>query len=198
MESPCWALVCYFDGLSDNRALQSTSWSNLSLQVYTRASSCEWALKKYAPFEVRVTYCTWTAAPIHLYVVACLVLIPVYFELFSTLNKRAWAARIWQSGRSWMAFRLSKPTQISHPPPSNHQLGLPSSAIKCCSKCFWYDGYVLSVLKPFLKRVLHVLRRTILGQYLRVNVLRSFVVYLGQGCLSGSRLSVSRTPCTAS
>ena len=133
-----------------------------------------------------------------LYVVACLVLIPVYFEPFSTLNKRAWADRIWQSGRSWMAFWLSKPTQISHPPPSNHQLGIPSSSIKCCSKCFWYDGYVLSVLKPFLKRVLHVLRRTILGQYLRVNVLRSFVVYLGQGCLSGSRLSVSRTPCTAS
>ena len=119
------------------------------------------------------------------------------FWTLSTLNKRAWAARIWQSGRSWMAFWLSKPTQISHPPPSNHQLGLPSSSIKC-SKCFWYDGYVLSVLKPFLKRVLHVVRCTILGQYLRVNVLRSFVVYLGQGCLSGSRLSVSRTPCTAS
>ena len=47
MESPRWALGCYFDGLSDNRALQSTSWSNLSLQVYTRASSYEWALQKY-------------------------------------------------------------------------------------------------------------------------------------------------------
>ena len=86
----------------------------------------------------------------------------------------------------------------SLPPPSNHQLGIPSSSIKCCSKCFWYDGYVLSVLKPFFEAFLHVLRRTILGQYLRINVLRSFVVFLGQGCLSGSRLSVSRTPCTAS
>ena len=164
-------------------------------EVYTRASGCEWALKKIRSIRGsgHLLYMNCSRS---LYVVACLVLIPVYFEPFSTLNKRAWADRIWQSGRSWMAFWLSKPTQISHP--SNHQLGIPSSSMKCGSKCFWYDGYVLSVLKPFLKRVLHVLRRTILGQYLRVNVLRSFVVYLGQGCLSGSRLSVSRTPCTAS
>ena len=61
--------------------------------------------------------------------------------------------------------------------------------MNCCSTGLWYDGYVLSVLKPPLKRVLRVLRRTFQGQYLRVNLLRSLVsylvraVYLGQGCL---------------
>ena len=169
-----------------------------SLQVYTRASSCEWALLKIRSIRGSGHLLYMNCGSRSLCIVACLVLIPVYFEPFSTLHKQAWAGRFWQSGRSCMAFWLSKPTQISLPPPSNHQFGIPSSSIKCCSKCFWYDGYVLSVLKPFFEAFLHVLRRTILGQYLRINVLRSFVVFLGQGCLSGSRLSVSRTPCTAS
>ena len=117
------------------------------------------------------------------------MLIPVYFEPFSTLHKQAWAGRFWQSGRSCMAFWLSKPTQISLPPPSNHQLGIPSSSIKCCSKCFWYDGYVLSVLKPFFEAFLHVLRRTILGHICALTFCAaswSFwvkAVFLGQGCL---------------
>ena len=55
----------------------------------------------------------------------------------------------------------------------------------------------LSVLKTLLKRVLHVLRSTFLGQLLRI-FLRRFMAYLGQSCLSRPRLSVSQNPCTAS
>ena len=55
----------------------------------------------------------------------------------------------------------------------------------------------LSVLKTLLERVLYVLRRTFLGQLLRI-FLRRFMAYLGQSCLSRPRLSVSQNPWTAS
>ena len=100
----------------------------------------------------------------------------LFWTLFNT-SEHGPSASDSPDGHAWR-FDYRNPHKFYLPLPSNHQLGIPSSSIKCCSKCFWYVGYVLSVLKPFLKCFLHVLRRTILGHYLRVNFLRSLVVVM--------------------
>ena len=75
-----------------------------SFQVYTRASSCEWAplltvhsrFESFIVHELRLTFN---------YI--CFRLFSVDSGLsctISTLSKRAWALCYWQTGRSWRAF----------------------------------------------------------------------------------------------
>ena len=175
----------------------STSWSSTSLQVYTRASSCAWTRLQYAPFEVRVIDCTWTVARVTFIVFACLVLIPVKFAPFQHLTSERESAMLthwavfcgafdYRNSRYFSLFALfALSTRLD---PLMNKLLFSSLMIR------WLR---LSVLKTLLKRVLHVLRSTFLGQLLRI-LLHHFMAYLGQSCLSRPRPSVSQTPCTAS
>ena len=150
-----------------------------------------------APFDVQVVFCTWTVA--HVLILFRLFGVdPSLFCTFQHSTSEREFFRYWQTRRSWRAFDNRNSLKLSPLHTFSHQLGLAFYQINCCSADLWYDGYVLSVPKPTLKRVLHVQRRTFLGQYLSFILLRSLVAFLGQGCLSGSGLSVSHNPCTAS
>ena len=117
-------------------------------------------------------------------------------RLFNT-RQASVSLRCWHTER-FFAEHLTIETLAIFP----SSLYLPSTRLdplmnKLLFSSLMIRGLRLSVLKTLLKRVLHVLRRTFLGQLLRI-LLHHLMAYLGQSCLSRPRPSVSQTPCTAS
>ena len=107
----------------------------------------------------------------------------------STLNKRAWVCDA-DTLSGFVAEYLTIETLASF----RSSLYLPSRGFDPLINKLLFSSLMirwlrLSVLKTLLKRVLHVLRSTFLGQLLRI-FLRRFMAYLGQSCLSRPRLSV--------